>query len=123
MHQVFADTSYWIAIIRKADALHLRAKRLNDEVLSNAKLVTSDLVCVEFLNYFSTDGELARRMAIEMYSAIKSEPTYEFVRMTEALHTETSRRYQQASDQSWSYTDCSSFAIMSERGIQDFVRY
>src|SRR5665213_1739238 len=123
MRQLFADTGYWIAFLRKADFLHRRVMRLSNELLPRTKIVTSDLVCVEFLNYFSTRGELSRRMAIAMYSAIRSEQTYEFVRMTDALHAETARRYLQASDKLWSYTDCSSFAIMEVRGIQDALSH
>lgn len=52
---VFVDAGYWIAMLNPEDVLHLRAT-LTAERLGSRRIVTSDMVLVEFLNHVSRFG-------------------------------------------------------------------
>ena len=49
MKRLFADTVYWIALTNSFDQYHTRAVEIS-ETLSPCRLVTTDLVLIEFLN-------------------------------------------------------------------------
>ncbi len=48
--EVFADTSYWVAVIDKTDALHKTAQFASIEV-EGAQIVTTESVLVEVVNF------------------------------------------------------------------------
>ena len=53
MKRVFADTSYWIALLNPRDELHHKAVAASQEF---SELATTEMVLVEFLNAFSDRG-------------------------------------------------------------------
>jgi predicted nucleic acid-binding protein len=55
MTAVFADTSYWIALLNPQDSLHPKATKLST-FLRRTRILTSEMVLVEFLNDFSGRG-------------------------------------------------------------------
>jgi predicted nucleic acid-binding protein len=123
MIEIFADNSYLVAILRKSDSLRARALELTAELLPHIRIVTSDLVLVELLNYFSEHGPFARQRAFEMLTKLRSNPGYDILSVTGVTFEKAARLYQRAEDKSWSFTDCSSFVIMRERGIRDALTY
>jgi uncharacterized protein len=62
MKIVFADTGYWIALLYPEDALHEVAKQL-DQTLNtqNKRIITSNLVLVELVNFFSKSSNGLRQ--------------------------------------------------------------
>ena len=52
MNEVYADTSYWIALLSPRDELHSKATALAGK-FSAQMLVTSEMVLAELLNNFS----------------------------------------------------------------------
>ena len=52
---LFADTFYWVALLNKRDPFHARVTALG-RGLGTARLVTTDEVLVEVLNWFSGSG-------------------------------------------------------------------
>ncbi len=59
MRQVFVDAAYWIAQFDSRDQLHLEALETEAQ-LTGIKLITSELVLIEFLNFFSKGGRQTR---------------------------------------------------------------
>jgi predicted nucleic acid-binding protein len=59
MRTLFVDTAYWVAQANPKDNWHPKALELELEIV-NSKLITSELVLVEFLNYFSNFGAKMR---------------------------------------------------------------
>ncbi len=55
MKRVFADTSYWVAVINPSDQWAQAAQRATAEI-GKASILTSVLVLVEVLNFFSSRG-------------------------------------------------------------------
>ena len=70
MKVVFADTSYWIALINPREALHAKATALARKFASH-RVVTSEMVCVELLNSFSSAGTHLRGAAVALVVALR----------------------------------------------------
>jgi len=52
MKEIFVDTSHFVAIFHPGDQLHERSVSI-EKSLTSARLITTDFVIVEVLNYFS----------------------------------------------------------------------
>ena len=65
MRTIFADTCYWIALLNPRDQLHDRTVRVSQS-LRSVRIVTTDEVLTEFLNYFGDRGILLRHTAARM---------------------------------------------------------
>jgi len=57
---IFVDTLYWVALANLRDQWHERAIELQKTV-SNRRLITTEAVLIEFLNYFSSFGSFMRQ--------------------------------------------------------------
>lgn len=117
MVQVFADTSYWIALLNPRDHLHEEALRVSER-LSAAILVTSEMVLVEFLNGFSDSGPWLRKAVAHAVETLRSDRNVIVMPQTSEQFQHAVRQYQQVADKSWSLTDCASFQIMQTEGIR-----
>lgn len=62
MKRLFADSSYWIALLNPRGELHDRAVAAAQNY-SQDQVVTSEMVLVEFLNAFSDRGARLRKAA------------------------------------------------------------
>ena len=68
-------------------------------------------------------GELRRRFAAQMVQELEHSPDVEVIPQTDAQFKATLERYASRSDQNWSLTDCASFLLMEERGINEALAY
>ena len=59
MRQIFADTFYWIALCNQRDQWHQQVVNFSQQ-LKGTKLVTSDAVLNELLNYYAQFGSEMR---------------------------------------------------------------
>jgi len=59
----FVDTLYFVALFNPRDQWHERAFAAS-KLIADAKLITTEDVLVELLNFFSEYGEKARRGAV-----------------------------------------------------------
>lgn len=73
MKTVFADTLYWVTIVRPNDQWEEPAKRAKS-LLGNVRLLTTDEVLAEFLAALSGGGEHLRLQAVKMVRAILANP-------------------------------------------------
>src|SRR5258708_37972350 len=106
MRQVFADTSYWIALVNPRDQLHAKAVSVTQQ-LSAMRIWTSEMVLVEVLNSFS-DGGALRQAISSMVQKLRSNRDVVIVPQTSEQFESALRRYKQAADKSWSLADCAS---------------
>ena len=119
---MFADTGYWVALIHAADPLREQVEQVTNQ-LEDRRIVTSELVLVEVLNYFARHGELARSKAAQTVLQIFDDPDVEVVEHNATHFKASVTRYENRLDQTWSLVDCSSFLLMEERGIRDALAY
>ena len=116
MRRVFADTSYWIALVNPRDQIHAKAVSVTQQ-LSPVRILTSEMVLAEVLNSFSDGGPL-RHAVGGMVQKLSSNWDVVIVPQTSEQFETALRRYKQAADKSWSLTDCASFQVMEAEQIQ-----
>ena len=116
MRRVFADTSYWIALVNPRDQIHAKAVRVTQQI-SPVRILTSEMVLAEVLNSFSDGGPL-RHAVGGMVQKLSSNWDVVIVPQTSEQFETALRRYKQATDKSWSLTDCASFQVMEAEQIQ-----
>lgn len=123
MKNIFVDTGAWYALKNKNDPNHLAAYRFF-EILPAAGMVcyTSDYVIDEAITLTRArlkDHHVAATLAEELLSeqaarVIYVAPLY----LPRALEI-----YKKYSDQSFSFTDCTSFAIMESLNIKEALAF
>jgi predicted nucleic acid-binding protein len=116
MRRVFADTSYWIALMNPRDQIHAKAVSVTQQ-LSPVRILTSEMVLAEALNSFSDAGPL-RHAVGSMVQRLRSNRDVIIVPQTSEQFESALRRYKQTADKSWSLTDCASFQVMEAEQIQ-----
>ena len=122
MPEVFADTGYWIAMFNPGDELHGKAREVT-RGLADARIVTTEMVLVEFLNFAGGAGREARRLAASMVRAVSESPDMEVVAQTTNQFWAAVARYASRLDQNWSVVDCASFLLMEERDIREALAF
>lgn len=124
MRHVFADTGYWIAILNPRDQLHERAKsasaRLRQE---RVILVTTEMILVEFANYYAERGAWFRQQVAQVIQSIQREPNLRLVEQTRVLFQNALALYRNRLDKQWSLTDCASILVMKEYKIVAILAY
>ena len=115
MKQIFADTSYWIALVSPRDQIHKKVIKITQQ-LSSVRLLTTEMVLVELLNSFSDSP--FRRAVAGMVLKLRFDGNVRIVPHTSEQFERALRRYKQAADKSWSLTDCASFQVMEAEQIQ-----
>jgi predicted nucleic acid-binding protein len=121
MTQVFADTSFWFALLNPRDVLHSKAMALSTS-LTRARLVTSEMVLVELLNALSDAGPL-RTAAAAAAQAVRENANTTLIKQSEEQFEEAFTLYRKSADKNWSLTDCSSFLIMQDLHIPDALTH
>jgi len=120
MTLVFADTSFWVAIINPTDQLHAKAREVRRR-LAGSRFITSELVLVEVLNYFASPR--SRPLAAATVHDIVEDQNIEIV-----LHTRDSLLngltfYEARPDKGYSLMDCVSMLAMREHGISEVLTH
>jgi len=115
MKSVFADSHYWIAIVKPGDQWTDAAKAAKSS-LGDVFLVTTDEVLTEFLAALSK-GEHMRRQAAKMVRAIQANPNIRVVPQTRDSFLKGLTLYEDRSDKEYSLTDCISMNVMRSESI------
>jgi predicted nucleic acid-binding protein len=120
MKAVFADSQYWIAVVRPHDPWKHAAceARLR---LGEVMLATTDEVLIEFLAALSKGGPAMRRVAVEMVRAILDDPGVRVVPQTHDGFLAGLARFANRVDKQYSLTDCISMNVMEADGIDDVL--
>jgi len=119
MKTVFADTVYWIAIVKPGDPWADRAKQIRAE-LGEVRIVTTDEVLTEFLATLKS-GQVLRRMAVKMVRAILSNPNVKVIPQTHAAFLAALVLYEQREDKEYSLTDCISMNAMRSESLTEVL--
>ena len=116
---ILLDTGYFIALFTPDDDLHECAAAWSLH-LSEPMLVT-EYVLLECVNYFSMPKD--RPSAHALIEHVRADPACEVVHASSKLFEEGLRLHRARPDKEWSLTDCISFALMREHGIQRALAY
>ena len=120
MRKVFADTAYWVAIVKPDDPSGKEARKVS-ETLRNARIVTTDEVLAEFLTALSRAGATMRAEASEMVRRILRNPNVTVMPQTRQSFLDGLELYEKRKDKSYSLTDCISMNAMRSEGITEVL--
>lgn len=122
MKVVFADTVYWVALINPNDQWRgavLSAKAL----LHEARLITTDVILIEVLNFFAEHGEEARLRVASPTEEILTNRDTEVARHSHESFLAGLTFYKARADKGYSLTDCISMNLMRERNITEVLTH
>lgn len=111
---IFVDASYLIAVLSPRDELSNRAQAWSAAI--DEPLLTTEYVLWELVN--SLSDPLDRPKAHAAISEIRSSASWELVYAAPPLLDQGLSLHQMRDDKHWSLTDCISFVLMSQRGIE-----
>ena len=118
MNRLFVDTSGWIALINRSDALHVTATRIyNDRFAAGWDFITHAGVMLEVGNGLSLVR--FRHLAVQLKARIDASSRIAVIALTEERYEAGWQMYANRSDKDWSIVDCISFVIMQERGLTE----
>ena len=120
MRKVFADTSYFIAMLNRQDQWHEEAKAAFLK-LNPFHLVTSEMVFVELLNAFGGKGTSLRKKAVLTIEHLQNAQDATVAPQTAEQFQHAVSSYKQHEDKSWGLTDCSSILIMRQQGLTEVL--
>src|SRR2546423_5088331 len=105
MNALFADTSYFIALVNNRDIHHSVA----DDFARNftGVVVTTYWVLLELANYFANSDK--RRIAAELIESVLSDHRADCIEASGRSLVHGLALYKSRVDKSWSLTDCISF--------------
>ena len=115
MKAVFADTSFYVALLNARDIAHMRAvqagKRLDCPVL------LTDFIILELGNALSGPG--LRALFTELVSGLHADPNVQIVPASRDLLARGLSLFSARRDKQWSLTDCTSFVVMTEERLTE----
>ena len=122
MKQIFADTFYWVALINPQDNWHQRAREVTSS-LKNVKLVTTDEVLVELLNFMSVRGANRKRRTVEFIDNLLQNPRLQVIPQNRESFLQGFELYRRRPDKEYSLTDCISMTVMQRLKISQVLTH
>ena len=122
MRVAFVDTLYFVALFNPKDQWHGRAIDAS-KLVAETKLLTTEDVLVELLNFFSEYGEKARRGAVAQAEGILSAANIEVTPQSHDAFMAGLTLYRARPDKGYSLTDCISMHTMRERGVTEILTH
>jgi predicted nucleic acid-binding protein len=111
----FADTSFFVAVVNAGDAMHARAQACSEA--REGRLVTTDLVQVEFANWLTRWGK--RAAFAPVVENLRADPITRIYPATREGFDKGYDLFQRRPDKDWSLTDCISFVVVQEEGVTE----
>ncbi|MDY0170413.1 MAG: PIN domain-containing protein [Thermoguttaceae bacterium] len=115
LRDVFADTTFWIALVVKQDQYHDRAQRWSLRVAG--RLTTTVPVLLETTNALARPAWRAH--AIALIDHVLHRPDVSVIPLSPDLWERGWDLYRNRLDKAWSLTDCVSFLVMEDAGLAD----
>ena len=118
MKAIFIDTSGFVALAGKKDRNHVRARRfLSALARTRRPLLTSTYVADEVITLVRM--RIGQAAAVEIGQAILDSRWCRMLDIDEELRASAWSLFTRYADQEFSFTDCTSFAVMKALGIEE----
>jgi predicted nucleic acid-binding protein len=112
---VFADTTWWIALVVKQDQYHERAQHWSLQI--SGRITTTAAVLLETANALSRPTW--RAAAVGLMDHLQQRADVSILPLSPDLWQRGWELYRSRSDKAWSLTDCVSFLVMEQAGLND----
>jgi predicted nucleic acid-binding protein len=117
---LFADTFYWVAVLSPRDPFHTRVMSLGGS-LGTARLIATDEVLTEVLNWFSGAGPYWRGKAATFVHNLRNDPNVDVLPQTRTDFDTALALYEARLDKGYSLTDCRSMVAMRALGVTEVL--
>ena len=122
MQVVFVDTSAWVALNSKRDALHTSAIQLNRQLLSEGcRYVTSNFVIDETLTTIRM--QVSHAAAVDFGERLRQSKVIDVVHVDDEIEDKAWDIFKSYADKDFSFTDCTSFVIMQLLDLTDALTH
>jgi uncharacterized protein len=115
MKPVFADTSYYLALVNRNDPRHNLALERGDDVLG--RIFVTEYVLVELGSALSHPSD--RPVFLELIDDLLKQESITIVPASQALFSQGVALFAARPDKEWSLVDCISFVVMKQRRLQE----
>ena len=114
MNAIFADTFFYLALLRENDPAHKPALAV---VRRYQTIVTTEFILLELGNACARAADHADFLAI--VAGMRASPRIRILPLDSVLLNRGMELMAARSDKDWSLTDCISFLVMQDEGIKD----
>ena len=118
MHAVFADTCCWISLLNPRDQTHDIAIRVS-KGLTGYRIVTTEEVLTEVLNYFGSRGPYFRSAAAKLVERMQAGRSIDILPQIHNDFLAGLGLYQARPDKGYSLTDCIAMETMRREGLSE----
>lgn len=115
MIPVFADTSFYVAVLNPSDSWH--AKATAAAATLRGPVVTTGFVLLEVANFLCRVA--VRPLFTRLIQNLRAASDVEIIPASMDLFGQGVQLFDARTDKDWSLTDCTSFQVMWDRGITD----
>lgn len=115
MKAVFADTSFYVALLSPRDTHHVRAESIARTI--QGPVVTTKYVLLEVATFFSAAAQ--RATILELLRILESDPATTIVAASADLWQRGLSLFADQTDKGWSLTDCISFVVMHDLELRE----
>jgi len=119
VRKVFADTLYWVAIVKRDDA-YAPAARIARRAIGPCIIVTTDEVLYEFVTALAKGGPTLREKAVRIARRLLEDPNVKVLAQSRDSFLRALDRFSRRHDKEYSLTDCSS---MNAEGITEVLTH
>jgi predicted nucleic acid-binding protein len=122
MTKIFADTFYWAALLNPKDQWHRQAKQAQQK-LGRVRVVTTETVLIELLNFFSEYGAEMRQTVVDTVRDILVGLDIDYISHSPEIFLDALDFYERRLDKDYSLTDCVSMLTMKNLAVQKILTH
>lgn len=122
MKTIFVDTFYWIALINKKDTWHQKVRNYSQN-LDNVKLVTTQEVLVETVNFFASYPQQMKEAVYRLVEAIINDINIQVLPQNEESFMMGLNFFKNRFDKGYSLTDCISMMTIKKLKITEVLTH
>ncbi len=123
---IFVDTNFLVAMYDASDQYHDQSENILRSLTSDiSRLVTTDYVYDETMTFLlKTHPEHGYHRALSFDADITKQTIFHMLSISETLFLSAQEVFRKFNrDKYWSFTDCTSYAVMEDFGMQKVLTF